>query len=376
MLYDNIICAKFISRKNRFTAKVALNPFSEGNEVEAHVPSTGRMGELLYKGADVFLVPAKSKERKTLYTLVASIKEGKVRLIDSRINTVFKHLFPFINDFKGFKIDKFEHQIGKSRFDVLLYGGEKKGIVEIKSVTLLEDGVASFPDAPSLRAVKHIRELLSLKDEGYDVFLVFLISGEAKYFIPNFFTDALFFAAFSEGYKRGLNIYAYSYELDNNLSLKLKPEKVLIPYKRLLETDCDKGSYLVIYKNNKKTKIDVGKLGKIVFEKGYYIYSGSAKISISARTKRHKTNQQNKRWHIDYIHPPFELVKIIRFPSLDVECMLSNFLSKYFSCVKGFGSSDCNCASHFFYSESNPQKEDFFTKDLYKIMLNRDNLGL
>ena len=375
-LYEDVIKAKFISRPNRFIAHVLLPPFNLGNTSYVHVPSTGRMKELLVKGSDVYIVPATNKERKTKYTLVGVLKDAKPRLIDSRINNIFCHLFKNLPNFKNYRIVKFEHSIGKSRFDVLIKGNGKEGVVEIKSVTLLKDNIAAFPDAPSVRAVKHIRELIDLKKEGYDAFLVFLISGEATYFIPNFFNDKEFFKAFMEGYRCGLEIMAYSYFLTSELELLLKVKTAKIPFSRLEKVDTDKGSYIVLYKNKKDEVISVGGLGEIPFKKGYYIYTGSAKTSISARTKRHKINALNKRWHIDYIHPPAEWVDVIKLPFLDAECVIARLLSKKLLEVKGFGSSDCKCTSHLFYSPRDPREEGWFIDILHTVMFNMEHLGL
>ena len=173
MQYDKIEKAIFLSRPNRFIAFVRLE---NGREEKVHVLNTGRCRELLLPGTEVYLSESSNPSRKTKYDLVAVEKlteKNKKLLInmDSHITNaaaeeyLLKHnLFPDI--FRNLPSVKREVVYGSSRFDFLLQEGETKLFLEVKSVTLEENGSVLFPDAPTLRGIKHLEELLSIKKAG------------------------------------------------------------------------------------------------------------------------------------------------------------------------------------------------------------------
>ena len=201
MKYSKIVKGKFISRPNRFVATVEI----DGKVEAVHVKNTGRCAELLIPGADVYLSPSDSTERKTKYDLV-SVKKGDFLVnMDSQIvNDVAKEyltaLFPSA-------LIKREVTFGKSRFDFYIENGKDKIFVEAKGVTLENEGVVSFPDAPTERGVKHLNELISAKKQGYLCYVLFIVQMEGvKYFTPNYKTHKEFGETLKHARDEGVNI--------------------------------------------------------------------------------------------------------------------------------------------------------------------------
>ncbi len=177
MKYNNIVKGRFISRPNRFIATVDIDGATE----TVHVKNTGRCKELLVKDATVYLEKGLNPNRKTPYDLVAVEKatENGALLInmDSQIvNSVAEEWLKIGNLFsKNAKIRR-EVTYKKSRFDFYIEDGADKIFLEVKGVTLENDGIASFPDAPTERGVKHLNELKSAFDEGYKCYVLFVIA--------------------------------------------------------------------------------------------------------------------------------------------------------------------------------------------------------
>ena len=174
MKYDNIYEATFISRPNRFIAEVEI----DGHKETVHVKNTGRCKELLIPGCEVWLTAPGTPGRKTKYDLVAVRKNtGVLFNIDSQApNKVMKEWLE-MQDFS--KIIP-EYTYGDSRIDFYMERKESDGIVqkylmEVKGCTLEINGVGYFPDAPTERGVKHIRELIKAKKDGYNAALAFVI---------------------------------------------------------------------------------------------------------------------------------------------------------------------------------------------------------
>jgi Uri superfamily endonuclease len=119
------------------------------------------------------------------------------------------------------------------------------------------------------------------------------------------------------------------------------------------------GCYYLVIKNTKNININIGKLGKFLFPKGYYVYVGSAMRNLSQRIKRHKSMDKKLRWHIDYLlmHTKIISVGLIK-SSEDLECRLNQVISEHADIcdiIKGFGSSDCKCRSHLHYFKEKPK---------------------
>ena len=174
MKYEKIVEGVFVERPNRFIAKVIVN----GQEETVHVKNTGRCRELLPEGAKVFLADEEGKMRKTRYDLVAALKEHRIINMDSQApNVVVKEALQQGLILRVIIRIKPEFTYGDSRFDFFVEteGNPKGAFIEVKGVTLENNNIVSFPDAPSERAVKHIEELIKAKKEGYDAYVLSVI---------------------------------------------------------------------------------------------------------------------------------------------------------------------------------------------------------
>ena len=239
MKYGKIVKAKFIERENRFVARVEL---PNGKVSKAHVKNTGRCRELLLPEADVYLEDHADHmgNRKMRYSLIAVRKAvaggGQILInMDSQApNKVVGEALadgqirlPGFEDSMGQLLIKPETRFGDSRFDFYVEqvdtGGEKrKAFIEVKGVTLEDDGHARFPDAPTERGVKHINELIRAHEEGYDAYIIFVVQMEGvKDVSPNYDTHPQFGEALAKAQKAGVKILAYDCLVEPN-SLDVK----------------------------------------------------------------------------------------------------------------------------------------------------------
>ena len=204
MQYKNILKGVFINRPNRFIAICEIDGIKE----VCHVKNTGRCKELLIPGATVFLEKSENPERKTKYDLVAVLKDDKLFNIDSQApNKVFYEWIKKGGLFDDVSLIKPEYKYKNSRFDFYVEYEDKKAFVEVKGVTLEDNGVLLFPDAPTLRGEKHINELISALEEGYEAYIVFIIQTEkAKYFTPNKKTQPSFAEVLKAAEEKGVRI--------------------------------------------------------------------------------------------------------------------------------------------------------------------------
>ena len=215
MKYSNIYKGIFLARPNRFIANVLI----DGKQEVCHVKNTGRCRELLKENTVVYLEKSEKKERKTKYSLVAVEKGSRLINIDSQApNIVFseaikgsKIILPGIDTISYIKAEKIYRN---SRFDFYIEGDGNNALIEVKGVTLEERGVVKFPDAPTLRGEKHIRELIEAKKEGYLTYLVFIVQmNDVLYFTPNGITDRAFDSALREAYQNGVRLLAYECDI-------------------------------------------------------------------------------------------------------------------------------------------------------------------
>ncbi|MCR5041767.1 MAG: DNA/RNA nuclease SfsA [Clostridia bacterium] len=169
MIYRNITKAVFIDRPNRFIAHVNSN----GNIETVHVKNTGRCKELLLPGTEVWLTESDNALRKTAYDLVTVRKSNGVLFnIDSQAPNKVVSEWLNVRDFDRVVP---EYKYGNSRVDFYMERGEERFLMEVKGCTLEAEGVGFFPDAPTERGVKHIREMIKAKKEGYHAILAFVI---------------------------------------------------------------------------------------------------------------------------------------------------------------------------------------------------------
>lgn len=225
----NIYKAEFISRPNRFNAKVLLN----NEEITVHVPNTGRCREILKPGCIVYLREELNPTRKTKYDLIAAIKEDMLISIDSQIpNKVVKEALEnkAVDNLVEYTNILSEKTFGNSRFDFKLAkdSGEEY-FLEVKGVTLEENGHCRFPDAPTERGRKHLLELIEVKKSGRGAGVLFLIQiDNVKSFSPNSDTDPEFAEALKIAKENGVDILAYSCIVKEDEITLDKPVEVLI----------------------------------------------------------------------------------------------------------------------------------------------------
>lgn len=207
MIYDNIVQGIFLERPNRFIAYVEV----DGVKETVHVKNTGRCKELLQPGAVVYLQKSTNPDRKTAYDLVMVQKGERLINMDSQIpNKVVEEWLYKKQLFHDLVFVRPETKYGKSRFDFYIETASEKIFLEVKGVTLEEDGVVRFPDAPSERAVKHVEELIEARRAGYRTCVLFLIQmKDVKYFTPNFDTHPEFGKVLYRAAEAGVEILAY-----------------------------------------------------------------------------------------------------------------------------------------------------------------------
>jgi len=214
MKIGNIIEGKFIDRPNRFTVR-----FNYNQKIElAHLRDPGRLKELLTPDAELLLRPAlNTANRKTKFDVIAVLKGDLWVLINSGFHSdIAANLIDskLIEEFNGYFVEKREYTYGKSRIDFLLTNKSgNKMLVEVKGCTLVDEGLAKFPDAPTSRGKRHVEELIGSKRDDLEAAILFLIFGEdAKCFSPNFNMDPDFSSALENAKKAEVHIIAYSFK--------------------------------------------------------------------------------------------------------------------------------------------------------------------
>ncbi len=212
MHYTMIKQGVFLERPNRFIANVLVDGVIE----TVHVKNTGRCRELLIHGVLVILEKAVSlpnSGRKTKYSLISVYKENRLINIDSQAPNLVIYEALHRGELSEFgrptRIVR-EFRYGSSRFDIYYESGMVKGFIEAKGVTLERDGVLFFPDAPTERGSKHVRELVEAVKSGYEACILFLIQMEgAAWFEPNTVTDPQFAEALRSASTHGVKVLAY-----------------------------------------------------------------------------------------------------------------------------------------------------------------------
>lgn len=207
MEYQQVIPGRFIARPNRFIAHVE----TDCGVVVVHVKNTGRCRELLLPGAAVYLEKAQNPARKTQYDLIAVEKGPLLINMDAQApNKVFAE-WAAQGGLPGLTLLRPETTWGRSRFDFYWESPMEKGFVEVKGVTLEKDGGAFFPDAPTLRGVKHLQELIAARQAGYRTAVCFVIQmNDIRFFSPNDETHPEFGSALREAAAHGVDVWAYS----------------------------------------------------------------------------------------------------------------------------------------------------------------------
>ena len=217
MLFPPLVEGRFIKRLNRFAALVDVGR----REHLAHVPNSGRLGELLVPGYRVLLAPApasSASSRKTTYDLALVDTGGALCSADARLpnrlvaEAIAQDRLPH---FRGYQKVRPETVFGESRLDFRLEGTDGFCYVETKSVTLVADGVGLFPDAPTLRGVKHLHSLMAARNDGHQAAVIFVIQrADAVAFAPHDQADPLLGATLREAVAAGVTVWAYRCQVD------------------------------------------------------------------------------------------------------------------------------------------------------------------
>ena len=226
MDYERIVEAIFLKRPNRFIAHVLYC----GEETVVHVKNTGRCAELLQPGAIVYLQESDHQGRKTKWDLIGVKKGDRLINMDSQIpNYVVKEWLEEGHLFLNTTLIRTEKAYKNSRFDLYVEYENKKAFIEVKGVTLEENGVVRFPDAPSERAVKHLKELEEAAKEGYETYLFFVIQMRGvRYFTPNRSTHPEFADALVHAASAGVHVLAYDCNVtENSISINEEVPVVL-----------------------------------------------------------------------------------------------------------------------------------------------------
>ena len=205
MRYENMVSGRFLKRPNRFIAYIEI----DGVEEVCHVKNTGRCRELLPEGAKVYCQKASNPDRKTKYDLITVKKGQRLINMDSQAPNVAAGEWLKNGGLGEISELKPETTHGGSRFDFSFVKDGKKCFLEVKGVTLETDGICAFPDAPTERGAKHLRELAQAARDGFGAYVLFVIQmDKVKYLHPNDDTDPAFGQALREAAAAGVQVLA------------------------------------------------------------------------------------------------------------------------------------------------------------------------
>ena len=371
-LFNTVENATFLSRPNRFILICDL----KGRRIKAYLPNPGRLWELLLPEVTVYLEKSDNKERKLAYTVVAVEGKGHpVMLHTHKTNDAVQSLVEMglVPGLEGYSIIKREYTVGKSRFDFLLQKGSHEILLEVKSCSLFRKKVAMFPDALTDRGRRHVEKLAHLSNERRSAMVLFLVnSPDVEMFLPEYHTD-LKFAQTLLASRRAVKIMPLAVKWNEDLSMSAHVKLLQIPWDVVEKEAHDKGNYLIILRIEKDCTIEIGALGKVDFKKGYYIYVGSAMKALTKRIERHKRLRKGMHWHIDYLRAKASFHAALPIRShVNMECEIASAMKGISEDeIKGFGASDCNCASHLYVMNEDPLSSENFHDFLQYYRMDR-----
>lgn len=226
MQYQNVQRAVFLSRPNRFVARIKL----DGQEEICHVKNTGRCRELLIPGSEISVQRSENLDRKTKFDLIAVRKKDQWVNIDSQIpNRVVEEWIKGSGLFSSKAVIRREKTYKSSRFDLYVEDGDRKVYIEVKGVTLEEEHTARFPDAPTLRGVKHLEELIRCMEDGYEACLIFVIQMKGvRHLEPNWDTHPEFARTLKKAKEAGVRILTYDCQVGEDYIWMDQPVPVVI----------------------------------------------------------------------------------------------------------------------------------------------------
>jgi sugar fermentation stimulation protein A len=386
--------ASFVERPNRFLVRCDL----DGALVEAHCPNPGRLLEILLPGMILLLQkrpgrPAQGRhdgapparehpdqrrtaKRRLEYSLVAARHGGAIiPLASARANEVAeKIVLPML--FPEARTMRREVTLGSSRLDFLLeLEGRRSGreaalhgrrdlFLEVKACTLVEEGTAMFPDAPTLRGLKHLGELEALAGQGRGAGVLFLVMNpQARRFVPNLHTDPAFTRKLL-GLSGKIWMRAVSIRTAEDGSATVADPDVPIDLAAAAPVQEDGGVYLLVAKLPQGCRLTAGSLGEIRLQPGWYVYAGSGRKNLAARISRHHRRRKKLHWHIDYLLAHVRYGDLTSLPIRnrhDLECSLAQEVGALAAgSVPGFGCSDCACPSHLARFDHDPLQDRRF----------------
>lgn len=365
--------AVFRARPNRFVIECDLGP----RRIKAYLPNPGRLWELFFPGSVIFLEKAEGAGRKLEWTAVAVEQDGRPVVLDThRANLVAGWLLEQgrVPGLEKAKVVRREVTHKTSRFDFLLSEGGRKIFLEVKSCTLFSSEMAMFPDAVTARGKKHVEELASLSGKDEEGVVLFLVQNpEVRYFLPEYHVDRAFSEALLEA-RRKIRIIPLAVGWKNDLTLRDRVKVIDIPWEIMRREGGDGGAYMVILRLNRKRVLEVGRLGRLTLEKGYYIYTGSAARGLTKRIARHRRRGKKLFWHIDSLREAAAFHAAVPVVTKDdVECALARAVRTECagSEIPRFGSSDCDCSSHLFHMESDPLDSRRFMEIVLRFRMDR-----
>ncbi len=357
---DGLFRARFVSRPNRFLVKCESDTL---NRVTAFMPNPGRLWELLLPGVELLVrkaPPARTgQKRKTAYTVLGVDRDGESIFLDTHLNNqVARSLLEArrIPGLENATVVRSEVPLGRSRFDFLLEEHGRDLYLEVKSCTLFGNGVAMFPDAVTERGRRHVLELSHLAKQGTPSAVLFLVhSRRVDWFMPDYHTDPAFAEAMLQ-VRQHVRILPVSIGWTPDLRLEPGATLLTVPWDHVAAESKDRGAYLLSLHLKRTRAINVGKLGRLRFPAGHYLYVGSAMKNLTARVARHVNRRKNMHWHIDYLRECADNVTPIPIrTSKRIECDLASDLGAFLAPgPPGFGSSDCDCPGHLFHTERSP----------------------
>ena len=363
-----MVKARFVSRPNRFLVQCETG---QSRKIKAFLPNPGRLWELLLPGAILYLrrdegMEGRLSNRKTRHTVVAVERDGRpIFLHTHETNGVAQHLLEneLVPPLRGSRIVQAEVRVGRSRFDFLLSHEGKEVYLEVKSCTLFGNGVAMFPDAVTSRGKRHILELAEMSRKGIRGSVLFIVHHpNVQWFMPDYHTDFEFSTAMLRC-RRDVQFIPAAIGWNKDLSLDISKTKILrIPWNYLKREVEDRGSYLLLMRLRRKLPLRAGRLPRTVFPAGYYLYVGSAMRGLSSRLARHRRQQKKPHWHIDHLTAQASHILPLAIRSSErQECEIAEALSLIMEAgQRQFGSSDCGCATHLFFSRTNPLESEEF----------------
>lgn len=223
MIYKNVVQGKFLTRPNRFIAHIEI-----GGKLEiCHVKNTGRCRELLIPGVTVYCETAENPARKTKYDLIAVQKGNRLINMDSQAPNLAAGEWLRAGGLGNIEKLRAETRHGDSRFDFSFVRDGRRCFLEVKGVTLENDGICAFPDAPTLRGAKHLQGLTHAVAEGFDTYVLFVVQmSNVRYLHPNDVTDPAFGKALRETAKAGVHILAVDCQISPNSMVIQNPVEV------------------------------------------------------------------------------------------------------------------------------------------------------